>query len=109
MTASELYLNFLPMVSNGSVELLDEKRLRAQLTGLERRARSGGKDLITHYQGGHDDLANAAAGACVMAAGSGANEAACFFSDYSVYPGSGNGLEDWPGESRGVPRPMNWG
>jgi hypothetical protein len=67
MTASELYLNFLPLVSNGSVELLDNKRLLAQLTGLERRARSGGKDLITHYAGGHDDLANAAAGVCVMA------------------------------------------
>ena len=68
MTASELYLNFLPMVSNASVELLESKRLHAQLTGLERRTRSGGKDLITHFPGGHDDLANAAAGACVMAA-----------------------------------------
>ncbi len=67
MTASELYLNFLPLVSNGTVELLDNKRLLAQLTGLERRTRSGGKDLVTHYAGGHDDLANAAAGACVMA------------------------------------------
>jgi len=67
MTASELYLNFLPLVSNGTVELLDNKRLLAQLMGLERRARSGGKDLITHYAGGHDDLANAAAGVCVMA------------------------------------------
>ena len=68
MTASELYLNFLPLIANGTVELLDNKRLLAQLTGLERRARSGGKDLITHYAGGHDDLANAAAGACVSAA-----------------------------------------
>ncbi len=66
MTASELYLNFLPLISNGTVELLDNKRLLAQLTGLERRARSGGKDLITHYAGGHDDLANAVAGACVF-------------------------------------------
>ena len=67
MTASEFYLNFLPLVSNGTVELLDSKRLLAQLTGLERRARSGGKDLVTHYAGGHDDLANAAAGAIVTA------------------------------------------
>jgi len=35
--------------------------------GLERRARSGGKDLVTHYPGGHDDVANAAAGALVAA------------------------------------------
>ena len=85
MSASEIYLNFLPMVSNGTVELLENKRLHAQLTGLERRTRSGGKDLITHFQGGHDDLANAAAGACVMVEGSRANEAYIGFSKNSVY------------------------
>jgi hypothetical protein len=84
MTASELYLNFLPMVSNGSVELLENKRLHAQLTGLERRARSGGKDLVTHYPGGHDDLANAAAGACVMASEMGGAKAFAFLSDEDV-------------------------
>ncbi len=67
-TASEIYVNFLPLVANGSVELLDIKRLTAQFTGLERRTRSGGRDLVDHYAGGHDDLAVAAAGACVMAA-----------------------------------------
>ncbi len=67
LSASELYLNFLPLISNGTVELLDVKRLAGQLTGLERRVRSGGKDQITHYPGGHDDLANAAAGVCVLA------------------------------------------
>jgi hypothetical protein len=66
-TASEIYLNFLPLVSNGTVELLDNKRLLGQLTGLERRARSGGKDMVTHYAGGHDDVCNAAAGAIVGA------------------------------------------
>lgn len=67
LTASEIYLEFLPLISNGTVELLDQKRLAGQLTGLERRARSGGKDLITHYPGGHDDVANAAAGVLVRA------------------------------------------
>lgn len=67
MTASELYLNFLPMMSNGSVELLDIKRLHSQLIGLERRTRSGGKDLINHYPGGHDDAANSCAGVCILA------------------------------------------
>ncbi len=67
LSASEIYLNFLPLISNGTVELLDVKRLAGQLTGLERRARSGGKDLVAHYPGGHDDLANAAAGATVAA------------------------------------------
>ena len=65
LTASEIYLEFLPLVANGTVELLDMKRLAGQLTGLERRARSGGKDSVTHYPGGHDDLANSAAGVCV--------------------------------------------
>ncbi len=67
-TASELYLEFLPLISGGQVEMLDIKRLVSQLAGLERRTRAGGKDLVTHYQGGHDDVANAAAGACVIAA-----------------------------------------
>ena len=106
MTASEIYLNFLPMVSNGSVELLDEKRLRSQLTGLERRARSGGKDLITHYQGGHDDLANAAAGACVMASEMGGGEAYIGFSEHSVFPDDGyrRSIQDMPGWNQ-----VNWG
>jgi hypothetical protein len=68
LPASALYLELLPLVSNGSVELLDSKRLVSQFVGLERRTRSGGKDLITHYPGGHDDLANAAAGSLYLAA-----------------------------------------
>ena len=66
LTASGLYLNFLPLLSNGAVELLDNKKLKAQLVGLERRTRTGGKDIVTHYPGGHDDLANVCAGSVVM-------------------------------------------
>ena len=65
MTASELYLNFLPLMSNHSIELLDSKRLASQLRGLERKTRTGGKDLVSHYHGGFDDLANASTGAIV--------------------------------------------
>ena len=65
LSASELYVEFLPIILNGAVELPDNSRLTAQLVNLERRTRTGGKDLITHFPGGHDDLANAAAGACV--------------------------------------------
>lgn len=68
-TASELYLEILPMLASGAVELLDHRRLRTQFANLERRTRAGGKDLITHYAGGHDDCANAAAGVLVMAQG----------------------------------------
>jgi hypothetical protein len=106
MTASELYLNFLPLVSNGTVELLDNKRLLAQLTGLERRARSGGKDLVTHYAGGHDDLANSAAGACAMAARSEAGKAYFGFTDHCVY-GDGAGESEgggWMLDGKGIRR-----
>jgi len=68
LNKSEIYLEFEPLMARQAVELLDIKRLFEQLRGLERRTRSGGKDLVDHYPGGHDDLANAAAGACVLAA-----------------------------------------
>jgi len=63
---SELYLEFEPLLAQGQVGLLDNKRLLNQLRGLERRTRSGGKDMVDHYPGGHDDLSNAIAGACVL-------------------------------------------
>jgi hypothetical protein len=50
------------------VDLLDNARLIAQLVQLERRTARGGRDSIDHPAGGHDDLANAAAGAVVLAA-----------------------------------------
>lgn len=67
-SASELYLEFLPLVTQGNVELLDSKRLLSQLGGLERMVHEGGADKVNHSPGGHDDLANAVAGACVSAA-----------------------------------------
>lgn len=62
-TKSEIYQAALPMLNSGRVELLDNKRLRAQLVGLERRTARGGKDSIDHRPGGHDDVINAALGA----------------------------------------------
>lgn len=67
LTTSEIYLNFLPLISNNSIELLDSKRLVSQFRSLERRTRPGGKDLVTHYAGGHDDLCNSCAGALLLA------------------------------------------
>jgi hypothetical protein len=68
---SQIYGEFLPLINSGRVELLDHKRLVSQLTNLERRTARGGKDTIDHPQGPgqHDDIANAAAGALVLAAG----------------------------------------
>jgi hypothetical protein len=67
-TKSELYAELLPLLNNRAVELLDEPRLAAQLGGLERRTAWGGRDSIDHAPNAHDDVANAAAGALVLAA-----------------------------------------
>lgn len=67
LTKSELYRDFLPLITSRSVELLDHPKLVAQLHGLERRAGASGHEAIDHRGSGHDDLVNAAAGACVLA------------------------------------------
>jgi hypothetical protein len=65
---SQLYLDLLPLVNATACVLLDDDRLVRQLISLERRTGRGtGRDIIDHPPGGHDDLANAAAGALVMA------------------------------------------
>ena len=62
---SELYQALMPLVNAGRVELLDDRHLRTQLLGLERRTSRGGRDTIDHRPGSHDDLANAVAGVTV--------------------------------------------
>jgi hypothetical protein len=64
---SDIYRELLPAVNAARVELLDLPRLSAQLACLERRTSRGGRDSIDHAPGGHDDVANAAAGALVIA------------------------------------------
>jgi hypothetical protein len=64
---SDLYKAVLPLLTGGRAELLDLSRLRAQFLGLERRTARGGRDSIDHRPGGHDDLANAVAGALLEA------------------------------------------
>ena len=64
---SDIYLSLLPAVNSKQIELLDHKKLLSQLAGLERRTRSGGKDSVDHRAGMHDDVANAASGALVLA------------------------------------------
>jgi hypothetical protein len=62
-TKSELYADLVAVINSGAVDLLDINKLISQLIGLERRTRAGGRDLIDHCPGGHDDVANAVAGA----------------------------------------------
>ena len=64
----EIYLNALPLLNSGKLELLDISRLANQLCGLERRTARGGRDSIDHAPGGHDDVANAVAGALLLTA-----------------------------------------
>lgn len=64
---SALYLELLPRLGSGEIELLDNETLIDQLANLERCTRSGGRDIVDHPKGGHDDLANAVAGvSCVV-------------------------------------------
>jgi hypothetical protein len=78
---SAIYADFLPLLTSGRARLLDNARLVAQCASLERRASPMGRDRIDHPVGAHDDLANAASGACVLA------------SDWSSYDNS----MDWVG------------
>ena len=67
-TASDSFLELLPLINQGSIELLDDKRQTAQLIALERKRGKSGKDSLSHPPGGHDDRANALAH-CAVAAG----------------------------------------
>lgn len=64
---SDLYREALPALNSGRVALLDLPRLTGQLNALERRVARGGKESIDHAPGAHDDVANAVAGAIVLA------------------------------------------
>ena len=65
---SDIYRDALPLLNSRKCQLLDIRRLITQLHGLERRTARGGKDSIDHGPGQHDDVANAVAGAIVLAA-----------------------------------------
>ena len=64
---SDIYRDALPLLNSRKCQLLDIRRLITQLHGLERRTARGGKDSIDHGPGQHDDVANAVAGAIVLA------------------------------------------
>lgn len=64
---SQLYMELLPRLCSGEIELLDIPILKGQLANLQRKTRSGGRDVIDHPPGCHDDLANAAAGVAEVA------------------------------------------
>ncbi len=57
----------MPAINSGRIGLLDLKNIENQLIALERRTSRAGRDIVDHPPGQHDDLANAAAGALIMA------------------------------------------
>jgi hypothetical protein len=61
---SALYLETLSLFSAGRVRLLDNKRLVAQYSQLERRVQPAGRDVVNHpaRSAHHDDLSNVCAG-----------------------------------------------
>lgn len=65
---SDLYRDLLPAMNSGQVELLDLPDLVTQLCSLERRVGRGGRESIDHPPNGHDDIANAVAGAISLVA-----------------------------------------
>ena len=64
---SALYVDFLPAINSGRVELLDNPVSINQLAALERKAGRSGKDTVDHPIGGRDDVANAIAGVSLLA------------------------------------------
>lgn len=66
LNKSTLYAELLPRLCAGDVELPDKPALVDQFVNLERRTRSGGRDLIDHRHGCRDDMANAVAGLCQL-------------------------------------------
>lgn len=65
---SALYLDFLPVVNSGAARLLDHPKMVNQIAALERRTQRGTRDSVDHPRGGHDDIANAVAGAVALVA-----------------------------------------
>jgi hypothetical protein len=91
-TKSEIYLRALPMLTSGRAELLDNKRLLAQLRGLERRTGRSGKDSVDHGPRGRDDIANAACGALTLVKSAGAR----FALSWSATKGFTNRVAEGP-------------
>lgn len=60
LNKSEIYLAALPVLMSGQARLLDNEKLRDQLTALERRTYASGRETVddSGASSAHDDLAN---------------------------------------------------
>jgi len=66
-TKAELYLDFLPLIMQGRLDLLDHRQTIIELKQLE-RVTGRGRDIVDHPANLHDDCANVTAGGAVLAA-----------------------------------------
>ena len=73
LTKSDVYREILAPINSGRVELPDHKPLKNQLGNLERIVTRSGRDSIGAMSGTHDDLSDAAMGACLLAVKGGQN------------------------------------
>lgn len=64
---SRAYLEVEPLFAQHRIELLDHAGMVRELKLLERRPRVGGRTVVDHPTGGHDDFANALALAAARA------------------------------------------
>ena len=65
-----LYLDLLPILNSGQIEIPDDAKLINQICALERTT-GRGRDVIDHPRGAHDDRANVVAGLSSIKRGSG--------------------------------------
>jgi hypothetical protein len=87
LTASETYLEALPLWTRGAVRIPDHPVLLRELRLLERMPTRMGKDQVTHPRGVHDDHANVCFGVFQSLAGVGKYR----------YPSGAEGMAAWVG------------
>lgn len=76
MNRSEVYLEAVQFFAGYQIEIPDDPLLIRELRMLQRSARQGGRDVIDHAPGAHDDRANVAALVAVLAGRRGIRPAA---------------------------------
>jgi hypothetical protein len=83
LSKSQIYYEAMPLIAQGSVELLDDRGLIKELRQLERRT-GRGQDIIDHPAGLFDDRANAAMGALLLASKKETRPGRVFFGGHLV-------------------------
>ena len=100
---SELFRDLLPLLNSGRIVLPRNERLQGQIVGLERRTSAVGRDTISHPDRGHDDVANAVAGAAALSKFGGYDTSGAAWQRVRLQATAG-GASDYDGVSRVLSR-----